>query len=628
MCGLTGFLTLHSSHPDHAALVVKRMAETLAHRGPDDAGSWLDPAAGIALAQRRLAIIDLSPTGHQPMVSPSGRYVLVFNGEIYNHLEIRRKLEASWEQDLAWRGTSDTETLVVAIERWGLQATLKMAVGMFALGLWDRQERVLSLARDRLGEKPLYYGWQGEAFLFGSELKALREHPAFRGEINRDVLPVYLRFGYIPAPWSIWCGIFKLIPGTILYIQAGSVGNLPKPEPYWSLAEVAATSQAHLFTGSDDEALAILETKLREAVRDQMVADVPLGAFLSGGIDSSTIVALMQTQSRLPVKTFTIGFAEQQYNEADYARIVARHLGTDHTELYLTSQEAMEIIPKIPTLYDEPYGDTSAIPTFLVSQLARSQVTVALSGDGGDELFCGYERYQRAKRAWEISRRIPRLARPVAAYAITHLLGKSNNEHIVRVLQCNNDVEFYQIKTWLPSESLIKHVQQLLSTQPDDWTGFTYTTSMYERMMYTDMLTYLPDDILVKVDRAAMAHSLETRIPLLDHRVVEFACTLPLAMKLRDGTSKWLLRHLLYKYIPKELVERPKMGFGIPLDHWMCGALRGWIEDLLSEERLSNDGFFDPKLLRNRWQQYLAGDKKLCYSLWYIIMFEAWLDQL
>lgn len=636
-------------HQADAAAVVTRMRDTLAHRGPDDAGSWLDGGVGIALAHRRLSILDLSPAGHQPMQSISGRFVLVFNGEVYNHLDIRRKLEKAGQGSTGWRGHSDTETLLAAIEQWGLEQTLRQCVGMFALALWDRQERALALARDRMGEKPLFYGWQGDVLLFGSELKALRAHPKFRSEIDRNVLPAYLRHGYIPAPWSIWRGIRKLTPGCLVRFSGCDPGMLPEPKPYWSLADAVAAGKADPFRGSDKDAIDELERKLRGAIAGQMVADVPLGAFLSGGIDSSTVVALMQAQSSRPVKTFTIGFSEAGYNEAEHARAVARHLGTDHTELYVDAAQARAVIPDLPSMYDEPFGDSSAIPTHLVSHLAREHVAVSLSGDGGDELFGGYGRYfnHKGERIWRASRSLPAPLRALAVSLVRsgvfsladdalHVIGRplrrSNRRSfsvktdlIAGLAGCVTQEDYYRVMMSQWQSPPVVH-QSEASDSRSSAQLVHLPTNLVERMMITDSLTYLPDDILAKVDRAAMAISLETRVPMLDHRVVELAWRLPYEMKARDGQGKWLLRQVLYRHVPRTIIERPKMGFGVPISEWLRGPLRAWAEDLLNESKLTSQGLFDPKPIRARWQQHVEGRQNWRDSLWLVLMFQAWLQ--
>ncbi len=647
MCGFTGYLS--STIPNNAVELSQRMGDVIAHRGPDDSGIWCDNEAGIGLAHQRLSIIDLSPAGHQPMLSGLGRYVIAFNGEIYNHLSLRAELETSGHAS-SWCGHSDTETLLASFDAWGIEATVKKSIGMFAFAVWDKQTRQLTLGRDRLGEKPLYYGWQGQGeqavFLFGSELKALRAHPAFENSINRGALNLQLRHNYIPAPYSIYNGIAKLRQGCLLTVSLQQ--REAKEWVYWSALQVAESGVAKPFTGSDEQAVDELERLLKSAVQQQMMADVPLGAFLSGGVDSSAIVALMQAQSSRPVKTFTIGFHEEGYNEAVHAKAVAQHLGTEHTELYVTAKQAMAVIPRLSSLYDEPFSDSSQIPTFLVSQLAKQHVTVSLSGDAGDELFCGYNRYMMTANLWHKIALLPMPLRRLLAKGITsvspdnwnqltRLLPLSNSTRPVNigdklhkgagVLTSNNVNELYAhfITHWSNSASVIIDGLSLptLVNELPDLTGLCDI----ERMMALDSMTYLPDDILVKVDRAAMGVSLETRVPFLDHRVVEFAWQLPQSLKLRDGQSKWALRQVLYRHVPKALIERPKMGFGVPIGDWLRHDLRDWAEALLNETRLRNEGFFHPSLIRQKWQEHLSGQRNWQYHLWDVLMFQAWLEE-
>jgi asparagine synthase (glutamine-hydrolysing) len=621
------------------------MTETLVHRGPDDGGVWIDEKAGVALGHRRLSILDLSPLGHQPMASASGRFVMVFNGEVYNYSDVRRELESRGITD--YRGTSDTEVMLAAFEEWGLAGALGRFNGMFAIALWDTHERLLHLCVDRLGEKPLYYGHSRGVFLFGSELKALRAHPAFAGEIDRDALALYFRHGYIPGPWCIYQGISKLEPGT--YRTARPGGEISSPVAYWSARDAAEAGCAHLFTGTPAEAINGLDLLLTDSVRSRMVADVPLGAFLSGGIDSSAIVALMQKSSSRPVRTFTVGFGEDRYNEAVFAGEVARHLGTDHTELYVTEGDALRVIPKLPRMYDEPFADSSQIPTFLISQLARSYVTVALSGDGGDELFGGYTRYSWAEKVWDRFGWMPAALRRIGSKALdvvpsgawdelasllSGVIPLINQRHLgdkmgrlSAMLNAEDAVGIYRslVSDWQDSESLVPGA--VPRPTPLDKNGYSAKLSDFRQiMMLLDSVTYLPGDILAKVDRASMAVSLESRVPLLDHRVYEFAWTLPLSMKVREGKAKWILRQVLYKYVPARLVERPKSGFAIPLDTWLRGPLRDWAEELLDEKRLSREGYLKPEPIRRTWHEHLSGKHNRAPLLWDVLMFQSWLE--
>ncbi len=645
MCGLAGFFTLSQGFECRDGEVVLRsMADQLVHRGPDSHGFWTDSASGIGLVHRRLRILDLSPSGAQPMSSASGRYVVAFNGEIYNHDILRSRLKAAGNASLSWRGNSDTETLLACIDAWGLIGTLNCAIGMFAIALWDRESKTLTLARDRLGEKPMYYGWQGfgqdKTFLFGSEMSALRRHPSFAAEINRDALALHLKHGCIGGANSIFKGIHKLLPGHLLTV------SLASPEPslhsWWSGSDIALESMARPFTGSPDEAVNSLETLLHDAVSLQMKADVPLGAFLSGGVDSSTIVAIMQSQSTKPIRTFSIGFNESSYDEAKNASAVANHLGTDHTELYVTAEMALGVIPNLPRLFSEPFADSSQIPTFLVSKLARQDVSVALSGDGGDELFCGYNRYQMTAKLWGSLASMPRPFRRLVSTFLSsvplpfwNLLGNAVSmrrlgEQLYKgatLLGSSSADDLYDgmVSHWADPENIVLGTSEPLAS----FRGQANLSGLgdVERMMALDMLNYLPDDILVKVDRAAMGVSLETRVPLLDHRVVEFAWALPMQYKLRDGVSKWPLRQVLYRYVPRELIERPKMGFGVPIAHWLRGPLRDWAETLLAERRLRSEGFFDPAPIRQKWAEHLSGQRNWQSHLWDVLMFQAWLSE-
>lgn len=654
--------------------LVGRMAATLRHRGPDDGGTWVDAAAGLALGHRRLAVLDLSPAGHQPMVSACGRYVLALNGEIYNHLDLRAALAAAGVAP-AWRGHGDTETLLAAIAAWGLEATLPRAEGMFALALWDRQARTLSLARDRCGEKPLFYGWVGQgagrAFAFASELKALRAWPGFANPVCREALAQYLRFLYVPTPRSIYRDLYKLEPGHLLRVTGGAARGeraAVRKTAYWSLAAAVTAARRQPLT-DEVTALAALEATLAQAVGRQAVADVPVGAFLSGGVDSATLVALLQRQARRPVLTFTVGFDAAGFDESPQARAVARHLGTEHHELRVTAPEARQVIPSLPRLYDEPFADSSQIPTFLVCQAARRRVTVALSGDAGDELFGGYNRYLWGPRLWRRLAWLPPPARralgralaalPVAAWdalgaplntllpgarGLTRLGDKAHK--LAARLGAARDLDslYASLVTEWPEPGLLVHgagdgsgrealglagegaraggVDDLAcppSAMPPD-------LAPVERMMWLDTLTYLTDDLLCKVDRAAMATSLETRVPFLDPRVVELAWRLPLGMKIRDQQGKWALRQILYRHVPRALIERPKAGFAIPVGAWLRGPLRDWAEALLAEERLAGEGYLWPAPVRQAWREHLSGRRDWTQRLWAVLMFQAWLE--
>ena len=654
------------------------MAFAIRHRGPDDAGAWVDASTGLALGHARLAILDLSAAGHQPMASANDRYVIAFNGEIYNHLELRTELEQSGvgargpeipgnPAELArhaWRGHSDTETLLAAIERWGLEQTLQKCVGMFALALWDRDQRHLTLARDRFGEKPLYYGWvderagQGDVpgdqrtFVFGSELKALRAHPSFNNSISRPALAQYLRFTHVPAPLSIYEGVYKLPPGTLLRIDAEFAANPPAqkmdaPIAYWTMADVVQNGACEPIT-DEVEAIDALHHRLSEAVRLQSISDVPLGAFLSGGVDSSTIVALMQAQSSRPIQTFTVGFEEAGFDESPYAAAVAEHLGTDHHALLVTARETLDVIPKLPQMYDEPFADSSQIPTHLVCKAARQNVTVALSGDAGDELFGGYNRYSWGSRIWNKVGWIPPEQRQwlgaavqgvsVSAWdALGRLVGKDrlgDRAHKLanRLLGARNldDVYWSLVTEWPGGDSMVRglsHAESLDEMTAQRSVPPAGLVDAAERMMFRDALTYLPDDILCKVDRAAMSVSLETRVPFLDHRIAELAWRLPLDMKIRGGETKWLLRQVLYQYVPRPLIERPKAGFGIPVGQWLRGPLRDWAEALLDANRIQREGFFHPDPIREAWSEHLSGQRDWTPRLWTVLMFQAWFEE-
>jgi asparagine synthase (glutamine-hydrolysing) len=639
MCGISGFWQPVGANEAALDAAARVMGAAIRHRGPDADGTFCRADQGLALVHRRLAILDLSPAGEQPMRSASGRYLIVFNGEIYNHLALRAQL--SHQQ---WRGHSDTETLLAAIDQWGIETALQHAVGMFALALWDEHEHALWLARDRLGEKPLYFGWCGATLLFGSELGALAAHPHFDAAVDPNALALLMRHNYIPAPYSVYRDIGKLPPGTTLKVRSHD-DRSARPRVYWSPSKVADAAAANRFTGSDDEAVDRLESLLGEAVALQSVADVPLGAFLSGGIDSSTVVALMQRHSPGRVRTYSIGFDDPAFDESAHAAAVARHLGTDHTEWIVTAADALAVVDRLPSMFSEPFSDSSQIPTYLVAQMARQHVTVALSGDAGDELFGGYTRYGVTQRLWARLGRAgkgPRrvLARMLEAVpleswdrlaavvpGVAYRKAGQQAHRLAEMLAAADGEDFYRLMVSHEShpERIVRGSAEpaTLLTRRDAWPTLD---SLVERMMYLDAVTYLPDDILAKVDRTAMAVSLETRVPMLDHRVVEFAWSLPLHLKCRHGHGKWLLRQLLFRYVPRELVERPKAGFAVPLANWLRGPLRDWAAALLDERLLREQGYFEPATVRLLWEQHLQGQRDWQYRLWNILMFQAWLE--
>ena len=643
MCGIVGFFSADGCN--HQNIVVDMM-DAIKHRGPDDKGFWHNSESNVYLGHRRLSVVDLSSLGHQPMTSCSDRYVIVFNGEIYNHLLLRKSLKKSGV-NITWRGHSDTETLLACIDTWGLKKTIKKCSGMFAIALFDKKHNSIYLVRDRMGEKPLYYGIQNGVFLFGSELKALKKHPEFQGEIDRNSLALQLKYNYIPTPYSIYKGIKKLTPGTILKVSVnGKYANIEaieSPMAFWSLKEVAINAQLNTYTGSAIEAVNDLDELLSQSVKGQMEADVSLGAFLSGGIDSSLIVSLMQSQSSSPVKTFSIGFEQESYNEAVYAKQIAQHLGTKHTELYVSAQDAMNTIPKLSNLYDEPFSDSSQIPTYLVSAMTKESVTVSLSGDAGDELFGGYNRYLWTRKIWNKVKYMPYSVRKFIAWGMTSVspvvwnkilrqivsmpLPGDKIHKLANILPAKSAEDFYfhLVSHWHDIDTIVIGAKDPVAPVERSSLGLNLG-SIEQNMMYLDSISYLPDDILTKVDRAAMGVSLETRIPFLDHHVVEFAYKLPLSMKIRNGEGKWILKKVLDRYIPRELMERPKMGFGVPIDLWLRGPLRDWAESLLDESRLKKEGFFHAESIRKKWNEHLSGSLNWQYHLWDVLMFQAWLE--
>ena len=652
MCGLTGFLYDSSIKFNNISYQLRLMVDSISHRGPDDDGFWIDEKSRVAIGHRRLSVLDLSSAGHQPMHSSTGRYIIAFNGEIYNHLNLRERLDIESNNSKMWVGHSDTETLLSCFEAWGVVATLKEISGMFAIALYDTNHNDFYLIRDRMGEKPLYYGWSGNVFLFGSELKSIKPFQGFSAEVDRNALALYLKYDYIPEPHSIYKDIRKLTPGSYLKISMNDNGWSQKCpssiKRYWSMEDVAKSGKSeNKYTGIEKDAIQKLDDLLSKSVKQQMISDVPLGAFLSGGIDSSVVVALMQKQSERKVKTFTIGFNESNYNEAEYAKEVALHLDTDHTELYISPEQAIDVISRLPKIYDEPFADSSQIPTLLVSEMAKQHVTVSLSGDGGDELFGGYSRYFMANKIWSKIEKIPLTIRKLIAKGITLLSPKAWNflinsafkflpssfrmSHpgdkiykLSRMLTLNDIYEVYDslVSHWNNSFEVVIGSKKRTDDLNKDVDFFHFE----DEMMFLDSITYLPDDILAKVDRAAMSVSLETRAPFLDKDVVEFAWKLPLNMKIRDYKGKWILKKLLDRYVPNDLVDRPKMGFGVPIDSWLRGPLRDWAENLLSEQRLKHDGYFHVEEIRRKWNEHLSGSRNWQYHLWSILMFQMWLD--
>ncbi|HEX7385722.1 MAG TPA: asparagine synthase (glutamine-hydrolyzing) [Castellaniella sp.] len=626
MCGFSGYLRDGGPRPGDRMAVLQAMGEALHYRGPDDQGVWLDPVADFGVTHQRLSIADLSLAGHQPMVSESGRYVLAFNGEIYNFSDLRLLLEQQ-NPGILWRGHSDTEVLLAALEHWGLSRTLEALSGMFAFAVWDRQDRTLALARDRMGEKPLYWGWQGATLLFGSELRALEVHPAFLRQVDRGALALLLRYNYIPEPHSIYQGIHKLQPGHFVVVRAGVHDAVP--EAYWDYRAVMASGAQAPFEGSDDQAVDTLESLLSASVAGQMVSDVPLGAFLSGGIDSSTIVALMQKQSLQQVHTYAIGFDDKAYDEASHARAVAAHLGTAHTELYVSDRDALAVVPDLPRLFCEPFADSSQIPTYLVSRMARRNVTVALSGDGADELFGGYTHHRYLPRLWAGLSKVPHFLRAGAVRMASPLPLRGKLEKLRGVIDaCSREALYSRTRSfWNDPAAVVLGATEpdsLLRSQSLDPTSWRFVSEYAAWVMAMEALEYMPGDVLAKVDRAAMANSLETRAPFLDRSVVEFAARLPLSLKLRDGQGKWVVRQLLYRHVPQPLVDRPKKGFSVPLAAWLRGPLRGWAEELLSEPRLRTEGYFDSEVIRHVWREHLAGRANHAMRLWSVLMFQAW----
>ncbi|MBE88964.1 MAG: asparagine synthase (glutamine-hydrolyzing) [Rhodospirillaceae bacterium] len=637
MCGIAGYIDLKGAF-EEAVLrrAIEPMMAALVHRGPDDGGFFIDREVGFGLGFRRLSIIDLSIKGHQPMRSFDDRYVVAFNGEIYNFREIRVALEA--EKNIKWRGTSDTEVLLAAVCRYGIKETLEMLDGMFAIALWDCWEKTLYLARDRMGEKPLYYGWQGKTLLFGSELKALSAHPDWNGRLNEPALQSYMRFSYVPAPASIYRGIYKLRPGHIVTLRQGALtlGRLPKSKAYWDAKCVFDSVQENPFEGSQEEAASLLEQLLADSVERRLIADVPLGIFLSGGIDSSTIAALAQKISAKKVLTFTIGFTDPEYNEAKFARSVAEHIGTDHTELIIDTDSVMKCVERVPRCYDEPFADVSQLPTILLSELTREHVTAVLSGDGGDELFGGYPRYQSAVREWQKNEGIlKQLAEPlnsVMPYDILNdikglggrpaRLGDKLFQRLnAATANAVEDVQMRYLSRWRTAQPPINLAAVGFYSNSREWAE---RGDDFNRLTFADTMTYLPDDLLVKLDRASMAVALEVRTPFLNHDLVKFAWSLPSSFKFQGDIGKSVLRNVLYKYVPPGLSDRPKQGFEPPLADWLRGPLRDWAEDLLGPDRIPSDGWLDPQPVQAIWDEHLKGHRNWQFELWNILMLQAW----
>ena len=649
MCGIAGILDpAGSTGADRLGAIASTMASSLGHRGPDDSGLWVDADAGVALGHRRLAVIDLGPGGAQPMISSGGRWVVAYNGEVYNHPELRQRLERAGTR---FRGGSDTEVLVAAVERWGVDRALDACEGMFAVALWDRRDRELHLLRDRFGEKPLYYGWVGKVFAFGSELKAMCTLPGFTAELDRRAVARYLRHNCIPAPDTVWRGVRKLLPGYMVTLTGEPTpGVLPEQRCYWSAADAVARARQHPLTASDSEMTDQLEATLSDAVAARMVADVPVGAFLSGGIDSTTIVALMQRHASGPVHTFTVGFADRSFDESPEAAAVAAYLGTDHTAVQVGDAEAVEVIAHLPDIWDEPFADVSQIPTYLVSRVARREVTVSLSGDGGDELFAGYNRHAWLDRVWGRAATVPAGVRRTAGSA----LGRIPPAVVERAARATSVLPVgWQVRN--PSNKVVKLARVLSASDPEDayraltthWDDATSVVlgndhadtsgdqigspvsegGITEQMLWFDLVGYLPDDILTKLDRAAMAVSLETRAPFLDRKILDLAWRLPLHAKLRGGQTKWLLRQVLERHVPAALVERPKMGFGLPIGPWLRRELAPWAEHLLDERRLRAQGLLDPIPIRRAWDLHRSGRRDLGYELWDVLVLQSWIDR-
>ena len=648
MCGIAGFYGFNDLSSEQIAFISKEMGNEIEHRGPDRYGYWADESAEVALIHQRLSILDLSHAGNQPMHSPSGRFIISYNGEVYNHLEIRRQLETQLGV-ISWNGSSDTETISCAIEHWGIKRAAKEFDGMFAIAIWDKKLKYLTLLRDRAGQKPLYYGWQNNVFMFASELKALKKHPSFVGNIDRDSVQMQMSGGCIPAPHSIYRGVFKLLPGSVTTIDLSGIPSKQPPaiESYWLLSDSVQAGKGNQFQGTLNDAVDELDIHLTRSIKSQMISDVPIGAFLSGGIDSSLVVSIMQSQSIQPVNTFTIGFEEAKFNEANFAKEIAKFLGTNHTEHYVSSAEALDVIPHLPTLYDEPFSDSSQIPTYLVSKLARGSVTVSLSGDGGDELFGGYNRHIYSQRWGSMIQHLPPFSKNIVQKLLLSLNPNNYNfletifskpympnigvnnlsnhiDKITRALNTSSNQELYESFTthWPYDQKLVLGASKFKSNfiKCDE-------CSLSEEMMFNDFMFYLSNDILAKVDRAAMGLGLETRVPMLDESLIEYAWTLPEHMKINNGQGKVILKKLLDKYIPNKLYNRPKQGFALPIEGWLRGPLLDWTESLISKSRLDQEGYFNSEMVLKKWAEHKSGKRNWQTDLWNVLMFQAWLER-
>jgi asparagine synthase (glutamine-hydrolysing) len=635
MCGIAGILSMESRGADILRADIDRMSNAIAHRGPDDSGSWIDPKERCALGFRRLAILDLSPNGHQPMLSPSGRFAIIFNGEIYNHLELRDELV---KEGFSFRGHSDTETLCAGVEHWGINETIRRCIGMFAIAIWDQESATLSLVRDRLGIKPLYVYRRGNLLLFASELKALKAHPGFHTDIDEESIANFLRYLYIPSPATIFKEVTKIRPGHVMTVAASRPIETHS-QAYWSIENAYRSGAENPFDGSDDDAVSQLEYLLLDAVRLRKLSDVPLGALLSGGVDSTTVVAMMQAGASQPTRTFSIGFTSAEHDESRYAAEIAQYLGTSHTTLTLDGSDSLKLVPELPYIFDEPLADPSQIPTYLVCQLARSDVTVALTGDGGDEVFAGYHRYIQGHRLIPAVQRIPQPLRNVASATLRNLstdwypavepIARMSGQRLVqqkmgklsRILRADQEGGMYRslLSAWQDPREVMTRNSNGVDPVCDAF-GATSLLPLLDRMMLVDQSTYLPDDLLAKVDRASMAVSLEARVPLLDHRVIEFAWRLPAHMKIRNGRGKWILRQVLNRHVPAELVDRPKVGFSVPIAEWLRGPLRSWGDDIIQSAQEP----LDRTAVLAAWQRLQSGDEQYALGMWAVLMLQAW----